>query len=102
MGTSGRRLRRAAMIAALLATAASAVPRWAAASDGAPGAPDDLTVNGLATPIGIDDTPAFAWRGQDARPGAGQSGDPLLRRGAPRPGWGSGPGRAARPALLPP
>src|SRR5258705_191774 len=99
MGTSGRRLRRAAMIAVLLVTAPSAVPRWAAASDGAPGAPDDLTVDGLATPIGIDDTPAFAWRVQDTRRGAGPSGHRPVVSGAPRPGWGHGPGAAAGEAF---
>ena len=62
----------AAIVVGLLATLV-APPVIGRANDAAePSAPDHLLVDGLVTPIGIDDNPTFAWRVVDDRRGAVQ------------------------------
>jgi alpha-L-rhamnosidase len=65
-----------------------------------PGAPDQLTVDGLTAPIGIDDTPAFAWRVHDERRGAVQSAYRIVVRGVAGQVWDSGRVRSADQAFV--
>jgi alpha-L-rhamnosidase len=73
---------------------ASAAPDRAlvgAATTGAPGRPDALTVDGLTRPIGLAPTDVqFAWHVGDARSGAVQGAYRIVVRTAPVPGGAAG------------
>jgi alpha-L-rhamnosidase len=70
-------VRAVALVAAVLVL--GGVP---AAAAGGPGPPDHLTVDGLTSPVGVDDTPAFAWRVDDDRRGAVQAAYRVVVAGA--------------------
>ena len=72
-----------------------------------PDAPDHLLVDGLERPLGIDDTPAFAWRVEDGRRGAVQRSyrvlvgrAPMSAPGDPGVVWDSGEVASPRQAFV--
>lgn len=104
----------AAAVAGVAGSAAGTIAGPAAARAGAatpagrPGRPTGLTVNGVASPIGVDpDDVSFAWRVTDGRRGARQAGYRVVvwpssaGTTAPRrPTWDSGPVAQARQAFV--
>src|SRR5438270_3083959 len=102
------RVRRTVMLVAFVLTV-STVPSTAteAVEVVVPDAPDHLLVDGLERPLGIDDTPAFAWRVEDGRRGAVQRSyrvlvgrAPMSAPGDPGVVWDSGEVASPRQAFV--
>ena len=99
--SSGRRLGIAALTTAI-ALVLIALPRGAGAADG-PGRPDDLTVDGLAAPIGLAASDVqFGWHVVDGRRGAIQRAYRIMVSQASGPAvWDSGRVDSSDEAFVP-